>query len=140
MPAPYRRWTVAEKRAIVAAYEDAPHGTKHTILTQYDVAYDRVREWRAARDAGLLEVGATPRLVHTTPRSQSAELRYLRAELEKVQAERDRLQHQNTQQAGALDALGKATALLHEMVASTSAEAPSPATPPSTTNARLSKP
>jgi transposase-like protein len=140
MPAPHRRWTVDQKRTIVAAYEDAPHGTKQAVLQLYGVTYERVRRWRAARDAGLLEVGAIPRQIHTTPRSQSAELRHLRAELDRVEAERDRLQRQNTQQAGALDALGKATALLQDLVASSSAHPPFRATSSGSTKSTPSKP
>lgn len=122
-------WTVEQKRAIVAAYEDAPWGTKAGVLTTHGVTGPQVREWRAARDAGLLEVGGSPRTVVATPRAESAEIGRLRAAVARLEAEVAEARHLADDRQAALDTLGKATALLHALVSPRSATASLPGEP-----------
>lgn len=122
-------FTVEQKREIVAAYEDAPWGSRAAVLPTGGVTRHQMREWRAARDAGLLEVGATPRLVVTTPRSESAELTRLRQEIIRLEADVVAAHQLADDRQFALDTLGKATALLHALVSGKSATVISPAAP-----------
>jgi hypothetical protein len=88
-------------------------------------------DWRAARDAGLLEVGATVRRPRATPRAESAEIARLRTEVARLEAEVARARKEVDDRQFALEALGKATALLHAVVAPRSAEDLSPPAPSS---------
>lgn len=126
-----RLWTLEQKRTIIAEYDDAPHGTKAAVLRGYNISNERVREWRAARDAGLLEVGGVPRKLLATSRADNAEIRRLRRENERLEHDLTRARQETADRQGALDALGKATALLHELVSSKSASVSSPVAPSS---------
>ena len=117
-----RLFTLEQKRDIVAEYEAAPWGTKAQLLQAYGVSGRQIRDWRAARDAGILEVGATPRTVVATPREESAEIARLRREVVRLEAEVARARKEADDRQFALETLGKATALLHAVVSPKSAE------------------
>jgi transposase len=114
-------WTVEEKRAIVAEYEQTPHGFKQQVLDRHGVSRSRVLRWQASRDAGVLEVGFTVRRPQKTPRTESAEIARLRAENARLTAELERARRDVDDRQRALEALGKATALLQELVSAKSA-------------------
>lgn len=126
----HRRWSPEQKRTIIAEYEEAPFGTKGAVLRRYGIQSERVREWRASRDAGLLEVGGVPHQIVATPRAESAELTRLRRENARLEQDLIRAREETANRQTALDTLGKATALLHELVSRTSAEDASPTEPP----------
>ena len=118
-------WTVEEKRAIIAEYESAPHGEKSLVLARHRIRGDRLRGWRGARDAGVLEVGWTVRTPRMTPRTESAEIARLRAENQRLTQDLERARKDTDDRQAALESLGKATALLHELVSAKSAKADS---------------
>jgi transposase-like protein len=124
-----RLFTVEQKRDIVAEYETAAYGTKRQVLQAYDVSVRQVTDWRAARDAGLLEVGATVHRPVATPRAESAEIARLRKEVARLESEVVRARKDADDRQVALETLGKATALLHALVAPKSADPPSPPAP-----------
>jgi transposase len=124
-----RVFTVEQKRNIVAEYEVAPYGTKRQVLDAHDVSTHQVTDWRAARDAGLLEVGATVRRPLATPRAESAEIARLRTEVARLEAEVVRARKDADDRQFALETLGKATALLHALVSSRSADSSFPPAP-----------
>jgi len=66
-----------------------------------------------------------------TPRTESAEIARLRAENARLVAELDRARKDIDDRQVALESLGKATALLHELVSAKSAPATSPPGPSS---------
>lgn len=122
-------WTVEEKRTIIAEYELAPHGTKGLVLRRCGISGSQLRGWRGARDAGVLEVGGAVRTVPKTPRAESAEISRLRQENARLVVELDRARKDIDDRQAALEALGKATALLHDVVSRTSADPTSPPAP-----------
>jgi transposase len=124
-----RLFTVEQKRDIVAAYEAAPYGTKRQVLDAHDVSAHQVTDWRAARDAGLLEVGATVRRPLATPRAESAEIARLRTEVARLKVDVARARKDADDRQVALETLGKATALLHTLVSSRSADPTFPPAP-----------
>lgn len=111
-----KSWSVAERREIVAEYEEAPHGGKQLVLRRRDVSFSQVRRWQASRDAGLLEIGAGVREPRMTPKKESAELARLRADNRRLEAELERARRDIDDRQRSLDALGKATALLQQLV------------------------
>lgn len=122
-------WTLEEKRDIIAEYEQAVKGSKWRVLERHGVTHDQLRGWRAARDAGVLEVGFSVRRPRMTPRVESAEIGRLRAENTRLLAELDRARKDIDDRQAALESLGKATALLHELVSTKSAPTSSPPGP-----------
>lgn len=122
-------WTLEEKRDIVAEYEQTPKGSKGQVLDRHGVTQDQVYGWRAARDAGVLEVGFSVRRPLMTPRAESAEIARLRGENARLAAELERARKDVDDRQSALESLGKATALLHELVSAKSAPATSPPGP-----------
>jgi transposase-like protein len=122
-------WTLEEKRSIVAEYEQTPHGSKQQVLDRHGVSRSRVLRWQASRDAGVLEVGFTVRRPQKTPRVESVEIARLRAENARLIAELERARRDIDDRQRALEALGKATALLQELVSAKSAPGSSPQGP-----------
>lgn len=116
-----RTWTVAERRAIVAEYEEAQHGSKQLVLRRHNVTYRQIRNWTGSRDAGLLEVGGAVRMATMTPKDESAELARLREDNRRLEAELERARKDIEDRQRSLDALGKATALLQQLVSDKSA-------------------
>ena len=111
-----RSWSVAERREIVAEYEEAPHGCKQLVLRRRDVSAKQVRQWRGSRDAGLLESGGAVRNPTRTPKNESAELARLRAENRRLEVELERARRDIDDRQRSLDTMGKATALLQHLV------------------------
>ena len=116
-----RVWSVAERREIIAEYEEAPHGSKQLVLRRWNVSYEKVRAWLASRDAGLLEVGGVVRSPKVTSKEESAELARLRAENRRLEVELERARKDIEDRQRSLDSLGKATALLQHLVSGKSA-------------------
>jgi transposase len=119
-----RVWTADEKREIIAEYEAAKHGSKQSTLLRFGVSEHQLRSWRTARDEGVLDAGLALRSTRMTPRRESAEIARLRAQVEHLNAELDRARQDVDDRQKAVEALGKATALLHELVSSKSAADP----------------
>lgn len=114
-------WSVAERREIIAEYEEAPHGTKQLVLRRRNITAKKVRGWQASRDAGLLESGGVVRSPTMTPKDESAELIRLRAENRRLEVELERARKDIEDRQRSLDSLGKATALLQHLVSGKSA-------------------
>lgn len=114
-------WSVAERREIIAEYEEAPHGTKQLVLRRRNITDKKLRAWRASRDAGLLESGGVVRSPRMTPKEESAELSRLRAENRRLEAELERARKDIDDRQRSLDSMGKATALLQQLVSGKSA-------------------
>jgi transposase len=111
-----RRWSASERREIVAEYEEAPHGSKQLVLRRREVTPKQVRQWRGSRDAGLLESGGVVRNPKAIPKSESAELIRLRAENRRLEVELERARKDIDDRQRSLDTMGKATALLQQLV------------------------
>lgn len=114
-------WSVAERREIIAEYEEAPHGTKQLVLRRRNVTVKKLRGWQASRDAGLLESGGVVRSPTVTPKEESAELIRLRTENRRLEAELERARKDIDDRQRSLDSMGKATALLQHLVSGKSA-------------------
>lgn len=109
-------WTIEQRRAIVAEYEVAPYGSKQLVLRRHRVTGSQIRTWASSRDAGLLESGGSMRKGNMTPREESAELARLRERIARLEDDLDRARGDIADRQRALDSLGKATALLQELV------------------------
>lgn len=128
--------TVAEKMAILAEFEEAPHGERGAVVRRHGVAKSTVARWAFARDNDEFGPSATGARVPgraVTPRRQSAEIARLRRELAKAQADQEILR-------AALESTGKAHALLEKLAESAepdpmqTASAKTPLPPSSTTD------
>ena len=129
-----RRWTVAEKRAIVEEYESLPWGSRGAVLRRYQVHHALVARWASYRDAGVLETGLRKGWQsRMTPRAESAEIGRLRAEVSRLQAQVDRAQRDRLVAEAAAETLGKASALLQARLQSAEPTPTSTATSTSTT-------
>jgi transposase len=114
-----QRWTVEEKRMVVAEYESAPWGAKGAVLRRYGASPRQVRLWASYRDAGVLESGLRKGWQgRMTPRSESAEIGRLRAEVKRLEAELVQAHKDRWMAEAAAEALGKASALLQVMLES----------------------
>ena len=109
-------WTIEQRRAIVAEYEVAPYGSKQLVLRRHRVTDSQIRTWTSSRDAGLLEVGRSLRKGSMTPKKESAELARLRERIARLEDDLGRARDDIADRQRALDSLGKATALLQELV------------------------
>ena len=116
--------TWQEKHAHVLAYLACAHGSKGAYLDEHDVSESQIRGWRDQVYAGTLEFGLVPRgpVVNSMEQNQ---------EILRLQRDNEALRRQLQEQAGthqdalaakeaelatasrAVDALGKAIALLH---------------------------
>lgn len=114
-------WSVAERREIIAEYEEAPHGSKQLVLRRWNITARKLRGWQASRDAGLLESGGVVRSPTMTPKDESAELIRLRAENRRLEVELERARKDIDDRQRSLDSMGKATALLQQLVSGKSA-------------------
>lgn len=121
-----RRWTAAEKRAIVEEYESAPWGAKGAVCRRHGVVMGQVARWASYRDAGVLETGLRKGWqARMTPRKESAEISRLKVEVQRLEAERDRAHRDRLVAEAAAEALGKASALLQLMLESAEPTIPS---------------
>ena len=114
-------WPIAERRDIIAEYEVAPHGHKQLVLRRRGVSVWQVRRWQASRDAGLLETGGVVRDPKMTPKKESAELARLREENRRLAEDLERARKDIEERQRSLDAMGKATAHLQQLVSGKSA-------------------
>ena len=113
-----RRWTVEEKREILEEYEFAPWGSKAAVLRRRQVSAHVVYRWASLRDTGLLETGRRKGWQRMTPRAESAEIARLRAEVTLLKAEVAKANRHRHVAEAAVEALGKASALLQVMLES----------------------
>ena len=113
-----RRWTVEEKREILEEYESARWGSKGAVLRRRQVSAHVVYRWASHRDAGLLETGRRKGWQRMTPRGESAEIARLRAEVTQLKAEVAKANRHRHVAEAAVEALGKASALLQVMLES----------------------
>jgi transposase len=112
-----RFWTAAEKRAILEEYELAAWGTKGAVLRRHRVTYGALARWATYRDHGLLDgVGSRGWQRRMTPRAENAEIARLRAEVRRLEAERDQAVRDREVATAAAEVLGKASALLQQML------------------------
>lgn len=117
-------WSADEKREIIAEYDAARHGSKQAVALRFGVSQDQMRRWRAARDEGLLDAGVNVRDLKRTPKRENAEIARLREQVAELTHELDRARQDVRDRQQAVEALGKATALLHDLVAGKSAAEP----------------
>jgi len=114
-----RRWTVEEKREILEEYESAPWGSKGAVLRRHQVSGHAVYGWASYRDAGLLETGRRKGWqARMTPKTESAEIARLRAEVTRLKGEVEKANRHRQVAEAAVEALGKASALLQVMLES----------------------
>ena len=112
-----RRWTVEEKREILEEYESAPWGSKGAVLRRRQVSHHGVAVWASYRDAGLLETGrGNGWRGRMTPKGENAEIARLRAEVIQLKAEVEKANRHRHVAEAAVEALGKASALLQVML------------------------
>ena len=114
-----RRWTVEEKREILEEYESAPWGSKGAVLRRHQVSGHAVYGWASYRDAGLLETGRRKGWrARMTPTTESAEIARLRAEVTRLKGQVEKANRHRQVAEAAVEALGKASALLQVMLES----------------------
>jgi len=127
-----RRWTAEEKRAILEEYESTPWGSKATVLRRHGVAHRQLTHWATCRDLGVLETGLGRGLglrERMTPKAESAEIGRLRAEVNRLQAELDQADRDRRVAEAAAETLGKASALLQQMLQSAELSGSEPSSP-----------
>lgn len=125
-----RRWTVDQKRAILAEYEAAPWGSKGAVLRRHDLVAKHVQRWASYRDAGVLETGLRKGWrERMTPKVENAEIKRLNAEVARLQRQVEKSRREKVVAEAAAEALGKASALLQTMLQS--ADSPENASEPS---------
>jgi transposase len=138
----YRKWTVAEKRAIVEEYESAPHGSKGAVLRRHGLHSNRVHVWAWRRDDGLLQETRLGKgwQARMTPRTESAEIGRLRGEVRRLEAALAKEQRNRHVAEAAAEALGKASALLQVILESAESPEPEPSPPVPSVPSGLSLP
>ena len=115
-----------QKRAIVEEYAAAAWGSRGAVLRRHGVTYRMVGIWTSYRDAGVLETGLRKGWqVRMTPRKENAEIRRLQAQVARLEAEVDQARRERVVAEDALEALGKASALLQAMLQSAEPSQPS---------------
>ena len=112
-----RVWTAGEKRAILEEYELAPWGSKGAVLRRHGVAHAVLARWATYRDHGLLDsAGSRGWRLRMTPKGENSEIVRLRAEVRRLEAERDQALRDREVAEAAAEVLGKASALLQQML------------------------
>lgn len=114
---PVRR-SADEKLAIIAEYEQAPHGEKGAVMRRNGADRTLIGRWTAARDHGQLVPSDAKRVrpYGVTPPRQSREIQRLREKLARSEAE-------NATLKTAIETVGKAHALL-QMISESAEQAP----------------
>ena len=114
-----RGWTADQKRLILEEYESAPWGSKGAVLRRHGLAHNQIARWATYRDYGVLDSGLRKGWrERMTPRAESAEIGRLRAEVNRLQAEVEKAKRDRLVAEAAVEALGKASALLQAMLQS----------------------
>ena len=131
-----RVWTAGEKRAILEEYELAPWGTKGAVLRRHGVAHAVLARWATYRDHGLLDsAGSRGWRLRMTPKGENSEIVRLRAEVRRLEAERDQAVRDREVAEAAAEVLGKASALLQQMLRSAElTESSDPSSPPASSS------
>lgn len=120
--------TPEQKRDHVIAYLSRPHGTKGRYLAQHNLSASTIATWRRGLADGDLERGLIPRQTGRMTFKEVRENIALRAQLEEMQAKLDasearnnssdttiaKLKKNNEELHTAIDALGKAIAIMHK--------------------------
>jgi transposase-like protein len=125
--------TAEQKRGLVYAYVAAPYGSKGEYLREHGVTDRQMRTWRAQVFAGTLELGLIPRGGAMVSPEESAALARLIKENRSLQEQLAAQQVEHEQavaakdaelavQLRAVDALGKAIAILHHTGAGKSSQ------------------
>lgn len=120
-----KSWTWQERHAHVLAYLGLGHGRKALYLGQHGISQWQIYRWRAQVVAGSLEQGLVPRGgVMSSPEEnrEIARLVRLNEELQAQLAEQERAHEAEVaardselaKRQVAVEALGKAIALLHQ--------------------------
>ncbi|MEU0477238.1 hypothetical protein [Streptomyces olivaceus] len=94
----------------MAGYDAAPKNEKGAVLRRERLNHSRVKEWRAARDAGALEKLVDQRTSPAKPKKPAAE-----TENEKLRRQLERLEKELARNKATLEVMGKTSALL-EMI------------------------
>ncbi|MFC5954527.1 hypothetical protein ACFP51_08515 [Streptomyces pratens] len=105
-----RSFSPEYKLRIVAEYDAAPRNEKGAVLRRERLYHSHVKEWRAARDAGALENLVDRRTGPARAKKSAAEV-----ENERLRQQVERLEKDLARNKAALEAMGKASALL-EMI------------------------
>lgn len=113
-----RTFTTEYKAQIVAQYDAAPVGEKGAVLRRERLYDSHLREWKAALEAGTLELSSSGRRRRSVVAARSPEQVRI-AELEKELAA-ERSAHERTRAeldstGAALDVLGKGVAFLEAL-------------------------
>lgn len=107
-------YSASEIRDLVFAYERVPHGSKEAWLAEQGISRYRFRKWQMAVYLGDVDRGLVPRTDEGDIPLNG--FRWIASMTDDKQAKRiDALELENEQLRAALDAMGKAIALLHEM-------------------------
>lgn len=109
-----RTFTAEYKRAIVAEYEAAEHGSKGAVLRRERLFDSHIQEWRAASAAGTLETPERGRPRRSPEQARIAELEKQVARLEAETARKDEV---IADRDAALEVLGKGVAFLEAISA-----------------------
>jgi transposase len=114
-----RRWTADQKRLILEEYESAPWGSKGAVLRRHGLAHNQISRWATYRDHGVLDSGLRKGWrERMTPKAESAEIGRLRAEVRRLEQQLEKAQRDRLVAEAAVEALGKASALLQAMLQS----------------------
>jgi len=113
-----RTFTAAYRLSIVAEYESAPRGEKGAVLRREGLYHSHIKEWTAARDAGVVSG------LGDGGRSSAASKGSTKGEVERLRAQNVRLAAQLSQTRTALDIMGKAHELLEMLSESTGTSTP----------------
>ncbi|WP_329142534.1 hypothetical protein OIU91_02705 [Streptomyces sp. NBC_01456] len=106
-PKPNRRIFPAEHKLRVAEYDAAPPGENGAVLRRERLYHSHIIEWRQAREAGALDALTDRRTSAVRPKKAAEQ-----AELERLRKKVARLEKDLARRDAALEAMGKANALL----------------------------
>jgi transposase-like protein len=106
-----RRFTLNQRIAIIAEYEVAEMGQRGAVLRRHEITSPTMTRWRKQKRAGLLEPS-------DKTESRMALSRVERAAFIRMQADYAALEARLAQSEGAVEVLGKASALLEALAKS----------------------
>lgn len=111
-----RSFTTEYKRRMVAEYDAAPKGTKGAVLRRERLYDSHIQEWRAAVEAGTLDVPARRGRPKGSGRSpEQARIAELERQVQRLEAELGRKDEVIAERDDALDVLGKGVAFLEAL-------------------------
>lgn len=111
-----RTFTAEYKRRIVAEYDAAPKGAKGAVLRRERLYDSHVQEWRAAIEAGTLDVPAKRGRPRGSGRSpDQARIVALERVVKRLEADLAKKDEAIADREAALDVLGKGVAFLEAL-------------------------